>query len=269
MDKLKCILAWPIKLFFASSLLLSSCKSTKQDFGMRVFEFPADTLRTQTEITRIRSLSNTIFDSAAYTGMNDILIQYRLYKPAAAAHKNQKLPLVVVFHGSGAIGTNNQSQLGLLAKMFAGPDLQKKYPAFVLAPQFATRSSDYELDSMRTVVVSVPRNCLQTAIELIDSLKQHLPIDQKRIYAIGYSMGGSTTINAISARPDLFAAGVSIAGIPQFDRMASITHIPLWLIHGRDDTENPIDSDEWFYEELRTKGLIRLWIFENGIHGSA
>jgi predicted peptidase len=68
-----------------------------------------------------------------------------LFKPN---HKSEdKYPLVVVYHGSGAIGTDNNVQLGLLHKLFASPEIQSKYPAFVLAPQFPTRSSDYKTDT--------------------------------------------------------------------------------------------------------------------------
>ena len=41
-------------------------------------------------------------------------------------------------------------------------------------------------------------------------------IDRDRIYVMGFSMGGATTSNAISKRPDLFAAAINISGISQF-----------------------------------------------------
>jgi predicted peptidase len=79
-------------------------------------------------------------------------------------------------------------------------------------------------------------------------------------------MGGSTAINALSLRPDLFAAGISIAGIPQFDKIDKLSNIPIWLIHGTDDTENPIDSDDEFYKELSGYNKIRFWRLKNKTH---
>jgi predicted peptidase len=168
-----------------------------------------------------------------------------------------KYPLVVIYHGSGAIGTDNNTQLELLHKLFASPEIQSKYPAYVLAPQFPTHSSDYATDTERKVLYSTPRPCLNAVLQLIDSLQSNLNIDSKRIYIVGFSMGGSTVINSLSARPDLFAAGISIAGIPQFDQTQVLKKIPIWLIHGIDDTENPIDSDEVLFNEMGEN--IRFW----------
>lgn len=174
--------------------------------------------------------------------------------------------MVVVFHGSGQIGTDNKSQLGILPKLFAGADMQAKYPAYILAPQFATRSSDYVTDPDRKILSSQPRPCLQAALQLINTLKTDPDIDSNRIYVIGFSMGGSTVINAMSAIPGLFAAGVSISGIPQFNKIESLSATPVWLIHGIEDTENPIASDEQFYKELNSFNKIRFWRMKGTTH---
>ena len=268
-----------ILLFLCSSLgilsfsflyltFTTSCSHTQNQFGQKVIPFPADTVASRQQIAQIRSLPNDVFDAASFTDKDQLTIPYRLFKPAADQHNTTaKLPLVVVFHSAGRpIGTDNVSQLGILPKLFAGADIQSKYPAYVLAPQFATRSSDYVTDSSRNVLASIPRPCLATALELIDSLKRTLNIDDKRIYAIGFSMGGSTVINALSARPNLFAAGISIAGIPQFSRIDDIKSIPLWLIHGTEDTENTIDSDLQFYKELKGGKHTRFWKLANTSH---
>jgi predicted peptidase len=210
----------------------------------------------------IYSLDNDIFDTATFIGNEQIEIKYRLFAPKPKS--KEKYPLVIVYHGSGAIGTDNKSQLGLLPKLFASPDIQAKYPAYVLAPQFPTRSSDYATDSARKLLYSSSRPCLNSVLDLIDSLKSNLNVDHKRIYVIGYSMGGSSVINSLAAKPELFAAGISIAGIPQFDKTQILNNIPIWLIHGIDDTENPIDSDEQFYKEMNNN--ILFWKLKETTH---
>lgn len=240
-------------------ILLSSCKTSTNQFGQEVIEATTDTTEAKQAIFKIKNLDNTIFDSASFVGIERIAIMYRLFKPNRQK-TIEKYPLVVVFHGSGAIGTDNSAQLGILAKLFASPDNQQQYPAYVLAPQFSTRSSDYAMDASRNLLYSTPRPCLNVVFQLIDSLKSTLNIDQNKIYVVGFSMGGSTVINALAARPEFFAAGISISGIPQFDKIKEIEHIPIWLIHGMDDTENPIYSDEQFYNELDKN--IRFWKIE-------
>ncbi|MET3126786.1 putative peptidase [Arcicella rosea] len=120
------------------------------------------------------------------------------------------------------------------------------------------------MDTSRNVLYSTPRACLNSVLALIDTLKLNLNIDTKRIYVIGFSMGGSTVINSLSARPELFAAGISISGIPQFDKIQELATTPIWLIHGIDDTENPINSDEQFYREMSEN--IRFWKLKATTH---
>ncbi len=253
-------------LFFV--VVFASCTATKKQFGQFVIQPNTDTIEAHQAVSKIKNLSNNVFDSAIYIGNNNIEIHYRLFKPKQNELNGiEKYPLVVVYHGSGPpIGSDNKSHLGVIQKLFASSEIQTKYPAYVLAPQFPTRSSDYKMDTVRNVLYSTPRHCLNTALQLIDSLKMNLNIDHNRIYVVGFSMGGSTTINSLMARPDLFAAGISISGIPQFDKIKAINKIPIWLLHGIDDTENTIFSDEYFYKERKTHTLF--WKLKGTTHGN-
>jgi predicted peptidase len=200
----------------------------------------------------ILSISNDVFKPYQYTGAGNITINYRLLEPIKP-EKQHQYPLVLILHSSGRpIGTDNKSQLGVLAKLWAQENIRQKYPAYVVVPQFPRRSSNYIVDTARKVLTSVPDSCLTAALQLIDSLKNVLPIDNNRIYVLGFSMGGSSTINSLDLRPDLFAAGISISGIPDFKETAMLASIPLWLIHGNADTENPMGSDSLLYKELRS-----------------
>lgn len=59
-----------------------------------------------------------------------------------------------------------------------------------------------------------PKSARQ-AIELTEYFTQHYAVDQNRIYAAGYSAGGETMSQAVSMRPDLFAA--YLHGASQWD----------------------------------------------------
>jgi len=253
-------------LFLTASLfILTSCSKQLAFFGESKIEKPTDSIYIKQRIAEIKGVNPEVFEKSSFNGTNDAPIKYRLRKPTSADSK-KKFPLVIVFHGSNAVGTDNVSQLGILAKLFASDNIQTKYPAYILAPQFSTRSSNYVLDKNRNVLASVAQPCLETSIQLIDSLKQTLNIDETRIYAVGFSMGASSVINVLSMKPDLFAAGLSISGIPQFDKINELANIPIWIIHGNIDTENPMDSDKQFFKELSYKNKIRFWEFENTAH---
>ena len=241
-----------------------SCNKSIHTFGKNKIEKSVDSIYLKQRIAEIKGLNTDVFTKGSFKGAGDTPIVYRLLKPKST---NRKLPLVIVFHGSNAVGNDNSNQLGILAKLFATDKIQAKYPAFVLAPQFPSRSSNYVMDQSRNVLTSVPQPCLTTALQLIDSLlKSNLNIDEHRIYLIGFSMGASSVINALSLKPDLFAAGISISGIPQFDKVKTLTNIPIWLIHGNMDTENPFNSDEKFFEEVKYNNKTRFWEFDNLAH---
>jgi predicted peptidase len=215
--------------------------------------------------TQIRAISNDSF-TAHQLYAAGVLINYRLLKPAEI-NSGRLYPLVLILHSSGTpVGTDNTSQLTVLAKCWAQPFIRSGYPAFIVAPQFPSRTSDYTMDSARQVLVSVPHPQLAATGWLIDSLKKTLPVDPARIYVMGFSMGGSSTVNAMQLRPDLFAAGVSISGIPSFNSMEEMARMPLWLIHGNADTENPIASDRLYYKAMKARKNKNLLFWEiNGL----
>ena len=245
----------PLSIFFillvTGFITPTACVTSRSDAGyfrtqQRLTKTATDSLKAS-----IRTISNDVFKPYQYTGHNNITINYRLLAPEQVNGKD-RYPLVLVLHGSGAIGTDNTSQLGILAKLWAQPAIREKYPAYVVAPQFPQRSSNYALDSTRNVLVSTPDACLSTALQLIDSLKKVLPVNDRKVYVIGFSMGGSGTINAIVLRPDLFTAGVAISGIPAFNQLNTLAQTPIWIIHGNADTENPINTDLLLYKELQS-----------------
>lgn len=250
---------------FISTVSVTSSLSQHKKFGQVVFEESERTKETSDEIRKIKSLDNDLFDANMFISKEREEINYRLFKPDSET-TTKTYPLILVYHGSAGIGTDNTSQLRLFQKLFVNPEIQKEYPAYVLAPQFSTRSSDYSMDETRNVLRSTPRACLNTVFDLVDSLKRSLNIDSNRVYVVGYSMGGSTVMNSLSERPDLFAAGISISGVPQFENPEEMSNIPIWLIHGTSDDVNPIDSDQKFYNEYSSN--IRFWKHRNKNHNN-
>jgi predicted peptidase len=244
------------------------CKNVSNDPQYKVIPFTEPDSALQMKINGIKALDifMTLEEGFSYTGKNNLQIWCKLIKPPAgiadSIDEKRKYPLVIVLHGSGATGTDNLKQMGVLAKMWAFNDIRSKYPAYVLVPQFPERSSDYVTDQARGVLTSKPQPCLNTLLELIDSMKLQKDIDSNRIYVMGFSMGGSTALNAITLRPKLFAAGVSFSGIPNFDGEETFLKTPLWIIHGNADVENPFASDSLLYKELKAKGASQLVFWE-------
>lgn len=178
-------------------------------------------------------------------------INYRLLLPEENGD-HVKYPLVITFHNSARIGTDNERQLEPLARIWLRPEIRSKYPAFVIAPQFQTRSSNYYPDSARHCLISKPSDDVYLLLDLIREAKAKYPqIDTNRIYLVGYSMGASTAQNLMNTAPKTFAALVAIAAVPDFVDIDGIRQKPIWLIHGRQDDENPYQGSEYLYQAMK------------------
>lgn len=248
-------------------VVLFSCQSQKMNYGTQTeIRDKADSLQSLARIKQIKNLDYSDFQPGTFDDGN-ATVNYRLLKPKNL-NQTKKYPLILVFHGSGAIGTNNTSQMGVLSKMWLLPENREKYQAYVLSPQFPVRSSNYHLDESRNVKASESNEPLDLVLKSIDLLVLKENIDPNRIYVMGFSMGGATTMNAISKRPNLFAAAINVSGISQFDRMDELTKMPIWIIHGSLDTDNFPQSNFKFFDEMKTKGKVFLWEYKDKYHNN-
>lgn len=189
------------------------------------------------------------FAPAVFIATDGTRLPYRLLAPAPVV-RGRRYPLVLHLHGSGAIGTDNSAQLGAFAAGWAGPSARSRFPAWVLVPQFASRTVEYHPGSrMDGALVSTPLPALAASLELLDSLCRGSAVDTTRVYAAGFSMGGSSVWHALLLRPSVFAAAIAIASVPpDASDLARLPHVPLLLLHGTADTENPYVADRGAYE---------------------
>ncbi|MBD8080844.1 carboxylesterase family protein [Chryseobacterium caseinilyticum] len=254
-------------LTFFTGLILFSCTSQKMKYGTKTeIQDKADSAKSLSKIKHIKSLDFSEFIEGKFEN-EKIAVNYRLLKPKKI-EQTQKYPLVLVFHGSGAIGVNNTAQMGVLAKMWLLPENREKYPVYVLSPQFPERSSNYHLDQDRNVLASESGEYLNLVLNSLDFFIEKENIDKNRVYVMGFSMGGSTTSNAITNRPDLFAAAVNISGVSQFNKINELKNLPIWMVHGSLDTENSIKSNLKFFGELKNNGNILFWEFKDKYHNN-
>ncbi len=228
----------------------------------------ADSAAATAVLDEIGRLSPDLFDADTFTGDNGVTLRYRLLSPLDP-EPGRRYPLVVVFHGAGEIGTDNLAHLDLFPKTWARPEIRRQFPAYVLAPQMPERSALYSGPAGEPDRTSRPGPPLSAALDLIDALRDRLPIDDRRIYGIGFSMGSSTAWNVLARRPDLFAAAIPIAGVPNRSAVAETARTPLWVIHGNADTANPIDQDRAMVEALRARpgADVRFWEYDRMGHG--
>lgn len=190
-------------------------------------------------------------------------IVYRLYSPKT----KDRLPLIIVLHGSGQIGSDNVSQLGTLAKSWVTPAIIQNFSAHVVVPQVPSRSANY-LKAEDGNLYSVPGASLESLENLIDDLSKNPSVDTGRIYLVGFSMGGSTALNLLARRPHVYAGLVAFAPVPpSTDYLKDLARVPILLVHGALDTENPYGFDRaWFLKLRSLGGPARMVTYDNMDH---
>jgi predicted peptidase len=223
--------------------------------------------RADSAVRVIETMSGDAWQARTFRSSEGIVIPYRLLPPEDA-QPGRRYPLVVVFHGSGEIGTDNERQLDRFPKAWARPEIRRAFPAWIVAPQMPERSANYTAPPEAAERASVPAPPLFAALELVDQLRAELPVDSSRVYAIGFSMGASTTFQAVALRPELFAAAIPIAGVPDVAQAERMARTPLWIVHGNRDEANPIGPDRSFYPAIAAipGARVTFWEYDSGEH---
>ena len=182
-------------------------------------------------------------------------LRYRL----ASVGEETPRPLLLFLHGAGERGADNKAQL----KHGAGPLLDlclaEKQSCHILAPQCprGTWWSNFDGDFRKPEALSLkaaPSAQMAMIFEVIDALVAEKKVDPARIYVTGLSMGGFGTFDAISRRPDFFAAAMPICGGGDAKQAPKFAKLPLWVFHGAKDNTVPVDLSRKMVEAIKAAG---------------
>lgn len=170
-------------------------------------------------------------------------LPYRILYPENYS-KAKKYPLVLVLHGAGERGNNNEAQLTHGAKLFLQPENRKNFPAIVVFPQCPAESfwASIKVDTTKRPYVigfdyaGPPNWPLAAANSLVRKLIKDENADTSRIYITGLSMGGMGTFESVYRNPHLYAAALPICGGADTTSYQSWKgHTPFWIFHGASD----------------------------------
>ena len=222
----------------------------------------ADSLRAEAVIAAARAVPVDDFAPGRYVTAEGDTLPFRLLAPGSPV-PGRRYPLVVALHGSGAIGTDNVAQLGALVRSWALPDVRRRHPAYVLAPQFPAHSAELAPEWADPLPCSRPGPLLPAVLELIDSLQSCLPIDGHRLYLTGFSMGASTAWHLLLLQPGRFAAAVPVAGLPPPRSLAArIGPTPVLILQGTDDEPTRVGATRAMFRALSARGEARVRLRE-------
>jgi predicted peptidase len=194
----------------------------------------------------------------ALTHKGDLMMPYRLFRPDAP----EKAPLVVYLCGGGGMGDDNVKQLGLGnifgTRLWLLPENQKRFPCYVLVPQ--TDSGWVRYDAWDQTAAGLPKVLpglgeeAKMTLEIVDEVRRKFDVDERRIYIIGQSMGGSGVWHMTALRPTFFAAAVACCGSDTAEDPTASIGTPLWNFHGDADQSVPVASSRDRIAALRKAG---------------
>lgn len=171
---------------------------------------------------------------------------------------SKKYPLLLALHGKSNNDENGR-QVGGWIKSFARAENYEKRPCIIAAPlcyqPYGGTGGGWN---------DKPGD---EAIELVEELIENLPIDENRIYVIGYSMGGFGTAHVMAKEPRLFTAGVPVAGYGQTSHANDLKRHPIWLFHAADDAVVGVDGARRFAEALERNKDFKYTEWPDGGHG--
>lgn len=221
---------------------------------------------------------STAFDKGMYVNKTDTL-PYRILMPRDFDPK-VKYPLIIVLHGSGERGTDNEAQLKYGTGLFLSDGTRTNFPAIVVYPQCPKDSywSNVKIqpDSVthkRTFNFQEggePTKAMHALMGLVDNLLDKPYVNKHQVYVGGLSMGGMGTFEILRREPKVFAAAFAICGGDNTNNVKIYAKkVPLWIFHGAKDETVSLDHSQVIVEALKAVGADpKFTIYPNDGHNS-
>lgn len=203
------------------------------------------------------------YDKGLYAAKGDTL-PYRILFPVQF-NPEKKYPLVIVLHGSGERGNNNEAQLTHGGSLFVQPQIRQGFQSIVVFPQCPGDSFWSNVEIVNDPVTgkhkfmfktdAEPTKAMRALLGLTDELLEKPFVNKKQVYVGGLSMGGMGTFELLGRRPKLFAAAFAICGGDNTLNAAKYAKkVPLWIFHGAKDNTVPSDHSEVMVAAIKEAG---------------
>lgn len=184
------------------------------------------------------------------------------------------------------IEEKNCNKLRYIIRYPESYESEKKYPVLLLLHGAGGRGNDVEVlkenpfflitnEKKNFPFISVAPLCsAETWFDLFGDLKQLVMdiansdfADNKKIYAMGASMGGYGTWQLAMSMPEYFAAIVPICGGGMYWNAGRLKNVPVWAFHGAlDDTVFVEESIKMVRAVNNCGGRARLTVYPENTH---
>ena len=204
-------------------------------------------------------------------------LNYRVLFPEDFSEE-EKYPVVLVLHGAGERGDNNESQLVHGSDVFLNEENREKFPAIVIFPQAPKDDYWAKVEVKRDTMPfqfdfknkEEPTKSLNLVMEMMDSVVDQDFVKKDQVYVGGLSMGGMGTYEIIYKKPEMFAAAFAICGGANPEIAKDYPEkFNIWIFHGeKDDIVPPRFSKTMAREINHHGGNAKLSLYPDDNHNS-
>lgn len=189
------------------------------------------------------------------TNSDGTVLKYRLSSPESL-EPGKTYPLVLFLHGAGERGDDNSAQLkhGVIPIIEGAKKLGD--PCFLIAPQCPADRwwSPINRETMRLSAAGKPNPLMEAVITLVSDMMKTHPVDPKRLYVTGISMGGYATWDLLVRAHEKIAAAVPICGGGDPSQATAFKDIPVHAFHGELDSAVPVRSTREMITAMQQAG---------------
>lgn len=217
----------------------------------------------------IRKLPEAAHAKTRFLNRDYVFIAHKADDDAIKPDANP-LPLMIYLHGAGGRGDEIAKAKNNVARVMKGLAEHVTEPCLVVAPQ-CSKGTREDMGIWQPKDLDL----------LLAHLKTTLPVDQKRVYLAGNSMGGFGSWAWAGESPESFAAVAPVVGglgfggpkdvFPDLDRWAkNLKNVPVWAFHGATDRVVPAERSERMVKLIREEGgrKAKLTVYPDEGHGA-
>lgn len=171
----------------------------------------------------------------------DTVQPYRFHMPEHYA-EGKEYPLVLFLHGAGERGDDNEAQLRIGIGTALGDPESILHESFIICPQCPLDRQwvDTPWGKGSYSTKEVPETVyLATAHKLVAKIMKEYPVDEKKVFVMGISMGGYGTWDSLVRHTEVFAGGFACCGAGDPSEARRLTSLLIYAYHGSLDGEVP------------------------------
>lgn len=181
----------------------------------------------------------------------DNTYNFLLHKPEIS--NGEMKPVILFLHGRSLSGNNlnKVKQYGIIDDIL---HRGRNVDAFVIAPQVPYGQS-WSPTKLKTI---------------LDYVHTNYQTDKCRVYVVGMSLGGYGTMEFVGTYPEEVTAAMAMCGGGNVKMAESLAKVPLWIMHGKNDSAVPHEESEKVYNAIQScceTNLTRFSSFPKFGHG--